>query len=575
MYCDALTVAAVANELRRELLGGRIQQVLLVDRYALGLEVYARRRQYLLISARPDEGGRIHLATQKLRRGVEVPTPLLLRLRKDVEGGRLVDIQQPPWERVLRLSVEGPEGMRVLVVEIMGQRSNIVLLEEDSTILECARRVPATHNRYRVVLPGRPYVPPPPQSKANGLSLTAARLQDLLAVQDPDLLLWQRLVATVFAVSPLLAREVAFRASGDARCAVANPQSVLQHLQGLLGLVTSQQWQPTLALEEEGKAIAYAPYVLTQYPQREARASISEAMATFYEQHVGEDAYAVAKARVQGLIDRQRERQSHKREALLAERPTPEALEELRRNGEWLLAYAHEVKPRQSELAVSWSEEEAPIRIPLDPGLSAIENAREYFKRYDKAKGAAAEVPELLARVDGELAYLDQLSTDLALAEGRPGIAAVESALTEAFGTLPGAQAGRAPPARKVGRSVAEPLHVLSPEGFSILVGRNSWQNEQVTFRHSAAHDVWLHARDVHGAHVLIRSEGREVPESVLRLAAELAAYYSAARQDNRVQVDYTLRKNVRRLKSGKQGQVVYMGQKTLGVQPRGPAEIG
>jgi len=567
-------VAAVADELRRELLGGRIQQALLVDRYALGLEVYARRRQYLLISARPDEGGRIHLVTQKLRRGVEVPSPLLLRLRKDVEGGRLVDIQQPPWERLLRLTVEGPEGTRVLVAEIMGQRSNVVLLEEDSTILECARRVPATQNRYRVVLPGRPYVPPPPQKKANGLSLTPTRLKELLATQGPDVLLWQKLVATVFGVSPLLAREAAFRASGDARCAVADLPAVLQHLQELLCLVTSQQWQPTLALEA-GKAIAYAPYVLTQYPQHEARANISEAMAVYYEQHLGKDAYAVAKVRVQELIDRQRERQSHKREALLAERPTPEALEELRRSGEWLLAYAHEVKPRQSELVVSWSEEEAPIRIPLDPGLSAIENAREYFKRYDKAKSAAAEVPELLAGVDGDLSYLEQLSTDLALAEGRPGIAAVESALTEAFGTLPCAQSGRAPPARKVEHSVAEPLHVLSPEGLSILVGRNSWQNEQVTFRHSAAHDVWLHARDVHGAHVVIRSEGRDVPESVLGLAAELAAYYSAGRQENRVQVDYTLRKNVRRGKSGKRGQVVYAGQKTIGVQPRRPTELG
>ena len=562
MYCDALTLAAVTEELRRELLGGRVQCVLLVDRWVIGLEVYASRRHYLLVSARPQEGGRIHLVQDKLRRGVDSPSPLLLRLRKDVEGSRLTDVQQPPLERVLKLTTLGPEGTRTLVVEIMGQRSNIVLLEEDGTILECTRRVAASQNRYRVLLPGQPYVAPPPQKKANGLTLTPTALNELLEARDPALPLWEKLVATVLAVSPLLAREVVHRAAGDARSMEADSAVVLRHLQALLGLATSRQWQPSVALEDD-RIVAYAPYVLTHYPQREPRTSISAAMEAFHSHWVGEDSYTAAKASVQSLIEQQRERQQHKRKALLAANPAPEVLEGLRKKGELLLAYAHEVAPGQVKLSVQWSEEEAAICIELDPTLSAVENARDYFRRYEKARSAAAEVPGLLAHVDGELAYLEQLTTDLALAEDRPGIDAVAGALAEA-GFIPRPRTARQP--------AAGPRRVSTPEGLTVLVGRNSWQNEQLTFHQSDGHDVWLHAKGMPGAHVVICTEGQAVPETVLLRAAELAAYYSAARQDKRVSVDYTLRKNVRRLPGGRQGQVTYTGQKTITVTPRSDA---
>jgi len=560
VYCDALTLTAVADELRHELLGGRIQDVLELNRYVIGFEMYAHRRAYLLMSARPEEGGRIHLVGEKLRRGVEMPSPLLLRLRKEIIGSRLVDVQQPAWERLLQLSCKGPQGDRVLVVEAMGQRSNIILVEEDGTILECARHIPASQNRYRVLLPGCPYVPPPAQNKANGLTLTAGRLSKLLEEQEATLPLWRKLVAAVSGVSPLLAREIAYRAGGDPNCQHADVRTVLDQLQEVLVMTKTGQWQPNVAVEGD-RVLAYAPYALTQYPRCEVRSSISQAMTDYYAQRVGADAYAVAKARVQKLIEKQRERLSHKKEALLAENPSPEAVEKLRRNGEWLLACAHQVVPGQTELVVQWDDAQSPVHILLDPTLSPVENAREYFRRYEKAKNAAMEVPALLAQVDGELAYLDQLTTDLVLAEDRPGIDAVEAAL---------ALAGYIPKSKKVRPQAAAPLNMLSEDGFTILVGRNSWQNEQVTFHCSAEHDFWLHARGVPGAHVVVRTEGRDVPEPTLRRAAELAAYYSAARLDKKVLVDYALCKNVRRRKGGKEGQVVYQGQKTLSVRPKG-----
>jgi predicted ribosome quality control (RQC) complex YloA/Tae2 family protein len=219
------------------------------------------------------------------------------------------------------------------------------------------------------------------------------------------------------------------------------------------------------------------------------------------------------------------------------------------------------VSPGQEHLVVDLGYGEPPVDIALDPHLSPIENALEYFRRYEKAKSAAAEVPRRLAQVEAQLDYLDQLATDLALAQDQPGIAAVEVALAEA-GYLPGAK-------RRTRLPRTGPLRVLSEEGLVMLVGRNSWQNEEVTFRQSAPSDLWLHAQNVPGAHVIIRTEGGDAPGATLQRAAELAAHYSAARHESKVAVDYVLCKHVRRLKGGRPGQVVYRGHSTIVVAPR------
>jgi predicted ribosome quality control (RQC) complex YloA/Tae2 family protein len=195
----------------------------------------------------------------------------------------------------------------------------------------------------------------------------------------------------------------------------------------------------------------------------------------------------------------------------------------------------------------------------LNPKLSAVENARQYYRRYESAKNASAEVPALVAGVEREIAYLDQLETDLAMAEDERGIGAVEDALAEA---------GRAPTRRRP-RSAPGPRRMLSDDGFVIWVGRNSRQNDELTFRMASARDIWLHAHGIPGAHVVIKAEGREVPTDTILRAARLAGYYSAARDEGKVDVDYTQRRNVRRLRGGRPGQVILRQYETITVTPQ------
>jgi predicted ribosome quality control (RQC) complex YloA/Tae2 family protein len=229
-----------------------------------------------------------------------------------------------------------------------------------------------------------------------------------------------------------------------------------------------------------------------------------------------------------------------------------------------ILAYAHHIKPGQRELTALIEPDEPPVLIELDPHLSPVENAQRYFKRYKKAKSAAGEIPALLQRAELEMRYLDQLETDLDLAANRPEIQEVEACLAEA-GYIREKRRRK-----KVGRS--QPLAVNSKDGLLILVGRNSHQNEEVTFRQATPHDLWLHVRGAPGAHVIVKTGGQEVPEATLRQAAQLAAYYSQARGSTHVAVDYTEQRYVRRIKGAGPGLVTYTGEKTIRVAPRKPA---
>jgi predicted ribosome quality control (RQC) complex YloA/Tae2 family protein len=285
----------------------------------------------------------------------------------------------------------------------------------------------------------------------------------------------------------------------------------------------------------------------------------------YYTQAVG-NPYEAARKPLRQAIAEARERLRRRRGSLERALVPESEVQRLRVSGEMILAYAAEIKEGQRELVVPDVGDGSTVRIPLDPQLSPVENAQRTFKEYRKAKGAAEEVPALLAQAALEAQYLDQLETDLDLAASHPEIQEVRAALVEA-GYLK--ERRRRP---KVGRS--QPLKVITPDGFEILVGRNSRQNEEVTFRLGTGHDLWLHARGLPGAHVIIKTQGREVPERTLRQAAELAATHSRGRGSTRVAVDVTLQRNVRRIKGGRPGMVTYRGQRTIYVAPKKPEAV-
>lgn len=574
MNQDALTLAAIRDELAALLTGGRVQRVVRPSELSLGLEVYTGERHQLLLSAEP-EGG-IALMAERPRRGVPAVSPLQLLLRKYVEGARLGSITQPTLERILCFGFSGPEGSVDLVCEIMGRLSNLILVSPEGVILECARRVPARINRYRTVLPGQPYVPPPPQDKLAADELDSAALTRALDAQPGPL--FRRLVQSVAGISPLLAREIVYRATGDQAAEWplddSSGQRLFGVLQEMLRLPGTHAWEPSIGYQVqqgEAVAVALAPYALTHCDRWEPVPSISRGAATPLGKERPMDAYAGARAEVWALVDEQIERQRARLASLERASVSPAELAELQLQGQAILAMAWATAPGQEELICrrgdvtgeSGLEGDAKLRIPLDPGLSPEENAQAVFRAYRKRQSAGEQVPERIAETERELAYLEQLQTDVDLAEDRPALESVRVALQEA---------GYISEDRKRPRSVRSgPLQVRTASGAQILIGRNSAQNEMVTFDLASPHDLWLHARGVPGAHVLLKKAGSEVEEQDLQRAASLAAYYSASREEPQVLVDVTERRHVRRIPGGRSGMVTYRNESTLSVAPCGP----
>jgi predicted ribosome quality control (RQC) complex YloA/Tae2 family protein len=291
--------------------------------------------------------------------------------------------------------------------------------------------------------------------------------------------------------------------------------------------------------------------------------SISQAIEAYTAAAASADPYAAAKRPVRQAIEGARGRLEGRRASLARSLEEAADAEQWREWGEWILAYAHTVEAGQSELVAETGQGQ-PLHIPLDPQLSAVDNAQAYFARYRKAQRAEEQLPRQLREVELALRDLDQLDTDLDLAASRPEIEEVRSALVEA-GHLRSKK-------RRRGMPRSQPLSLASPDGLSILIGRNSRQNDEVTFRRASGDDWWFHARGVPGAHVIVRTEGGALPEPSTRRAAELAAYFSRLRGEPDALVDYVQRRHVRRIPGGAPGLVTYRQEQTIRVQPRGPS---
>ncbi len=551
---DAVALAAVADELNEKIAQGRVQEIVQLDALSFGFEIYAQHaRHYLFVTARPDDA-RVHLVAQKLRGSGESPSSFLLLLRKYAEGAFVNSVAPLPHERVLKIQFDhAVEGVSTLVVETIGKYSNLILVDAGGSVIDALKRVSSAISRARVVLPKHAYAPPPAQNKLSPADLDVTDLARVLAdAQHRGASLWQTLVKSVAGVSPLLAREVEHRVSFISPSSFQSPDA--KEIMEILGEITERPWHPTVAYED-GEPAAFAPYPITYLPNHQFFGTISAAIEAFYG---APDSYAAAKEPLREQIGAARDRLARKCDALAQEQTQPEEIERLKTSGEMILAYASQIAAEQKILLAETAA--GVLKIPLDPQLSAVENAQKYFKDYHRAKDAAARVPALLAAAKAELDYAEQMLNDLELAESRAEIEAVIRAAHEA---------GLVAETRRVSKNPAglnEPRAFQSRDGFTILVGKNARQNEEITFRRAKPDDLWLHARNVAGAHVVIVRAGREVPDSTVQEAAALAAQHSQARGDSRVDVIVTPRRNVHRVRGGRTGMVTVRESKTLTV---------
>ncbi len=580
MNFDALTLAAVADELRRTIVGGRIQRVLLTSPLSIGMEVYHAGKRWQLAASADPRNARLHLITAKPTRGVERETPLSLLLRKYVRNGIVSTIEQPPLERVLVLSIIKHPPVRKddggaepddddvdaeqrceLVFEVMGQRSNIILVDDDNLILDAVKRIPAEGNR-RTIMPREVYVAPPRQLDrrdprtvtANGI---AVLLQETAGQTERDL--GKAIIGAYAGVSPQQAREAIMRATGQPK-AELSPTLPFEAIAAALRGLWTEPFAPSLAYADD-QPTAFAPYLMTQYPHVQPVSSISAALEAFYASSDQITAHAQRREALRQRLLDVRERLQRQHDALSRELERAAALDRLRWEGEMIFGYLHTLEPGQTTLQVEGET------IKLDPHKTPVENAQARFREYDKAKGALAGVPERLAAADGQLRYLDETLTLLELADSYEAIAAIEREVQEQGLVKP--SGGKA----QMRGPRGAPLRLQSSDGLAILVGRSAGQNDEVTFRLARPDDLWLHVRDMPGAHVVVQAAG-DVPQRTVDEAAGLAAHFSAARNSTSAEVIVTQRRHVRKIPGGPPGLVSFRNEHTIRAAPVAPAAL-
>lgn len=564
MNLDVFTLSALVDEFMDVLVGGRVQDTLAVDETGVGLEIYgAHKRRYLYISA-DHHTPRVHLVPDKLRRGMEKPSQIGLMLRRYVEGGIVTHVSQPAWERILHIDVEGSEGTLTLIVEPMERRSNLLLVQ-NGIILDCIRRVGADENRYRVSLPAHPYMPPPPQTgKRDPFTISEEDLAAALSAgDDPKRKGQQALSAGILGISPLLGKEILYRAGYEpnVKAVEVDAAKVFPAFQQVIEPLRAREWQPGVAETEQDGVTAFSVYPLRSIAGWHSTESVSEALSAFYGAPVGAEAYKAGKEPVMAALNEARDKLRGKLASLQRSMTDDAERETWRQSGELILAYQYNLQKGETELRAQYDPDAPELVIKLDPTMTPLENAQRYFDRYNRAKRALDDVPTLINETQNELAYLDQLATDLDLAANWNEIYDVQNAL-QAKGHWRGQTVRR-------GGQQSGPLRLVSKDGFVIWVGRNSRQNEVVTFDKGGGLDLWLHARDVPGAHVVIRFDGRPIPEALIEQAAAVAAYYSAKRDEGKVIVDVTQCKYVKKIKGAGPGMVTYRNETTRTVAPR------
>lgn len=563
MYLDVFTLSSLVDEFMDTLVGGRIQDAIDVDESGIGLEIYANhQRQYLYMSA-DKTMPRIHLTGEKLRRGLTRPTQLGLLFRRYVEGGLITHVSQPDWERIIHIELQHPDGEFEIIVEPMERRSN-VLLVQDGMILDCMNRVGPDENRFRLSLPNHEYVAPPPQTNRRDPSKITQ--DDMLGffeqAQDEKQKAFQVLTGHLLGMSPLIAREIIFRAEGDIQLKAtdADPVSIFSAFKDVVNPLLRREWQPGIVESEDG-VDAFSVYPIEYLPGWHPVETTSEALNAFYGTPTGEDAYTAAKTPLFRAVREARARLQGKLDSLESSLKDDHEREVLRQSGELILAYQYGLEDNQTELRAQYDPDKPELVIQLDPKLSPLDNAQRYFTKYNKAKRALEDVPQLVKETKNELDYLDQLDSDLQNALNWPDIDEVQQEL-QSRGYWRGKRV------KRTGGGQSAPLRVVTKDGFVIWVGRNSRQNELVTFKRANSEDYWLHARDVPGAHVIIKYDGRTISDEVIEQAAAIAAFYSKLRGEGSASVDVTRVKYVKKIKGGGQGMVTYRNERNLTVTP-------
>ena len=565
MSYDTLALRLVVSELREALLGGTIRHIEQANANTFSFKVGRVAETHWLTLSAHSLYARAHLV-EKQPSG-QKQSYLADFLTTHLRRGTITGIEQLGWDRILKITVQPVSddpiqpSPKAVIAEFMGKYSNIILIDTaDDRILESFKRIDETMSRHREILPGETYTLPPQQEKLNPLTLDKAAFTELVGGQTQ--VSWRQLFNNIDGFGPTLAKEVVARAADT---------ELWDAYQQVIACFDPKHAAPQL-LMDDGEPIAASPLPLHQFPQASCQAfdTMSEAVAAYYDTITLKEGIASERRTLTQALKKQENLLQRKADGLLADLDRAERAEDYRIQGELLLANLHAVTRGQKEVALQnyYSPELEMLSIPLDPERMPSDNAQAYFKKYTKAKRGRSRILQLISDLEADQ---ETLRVCVAKLEAADTLEALQHLRTELVtnGYLKASHRGK----QKQSVSDGPFRRYTSTNGFQMYVGRNSQSNDLLLRQIAKPRDMWLHAKQIHGSHVIIRNpENRQdIPMPTLFQAAQLAAYYSKAHHASNVPVDYTWARYVVKRKGNVAGYVHYTREKTLYVEPAVP----
>ena len=570
MALDAATLALTAQELKTKLVDAKIAKIFEPTRDELVLTLRTRTETLsLLLSAR--SGSARVCFTQESFENPETPPSFCMLMRKHLTGGRVLDVQMEPGDRIVYFVFQCTNEMGDLVqntlcAELMGRYSNLVLVQ-NGKIIDALKRVDFEDSDVRQLLPGLPYTLPPKPARPDFIMTSAVAL--VSAACEKDLPVADALCRTVAGVGPVVSREAVWRAFGETTLLASelNPEQQGQLVASIEELKTeyANGGTPTSVKTAEGRPVEFTFFQPTQYNesfQLTVWPSFSELLEGYYaEKDRAERLRTKSKElhkAVHNMYERAVRKQANRKEELAAS----EKSEKLRLYGELLSANLYQIEKGMTSVTLpNWYDEGKPVTIPLDVRYSPSRNAQIYFKNYKKKQTAARMLVELLEQGEKEIAYLETVLYEV---ESAPG----EAALNEIRAELKGQGYLKYYKQRDKKQKPADFWRYMSSDGFEILVGRNNIQNEKLTLHTARGKDLWFHTKNAPGSHTVVMSLGQDIPDTTKEEAAQLAVLHSSQANGVKVAVDYTEVKNIRKTGDLKPGMVLYEHYETAYITP-------
>lgn len=581
MALDGFVISNMVHELSKNLVGGRILKISQPEKDELILTIKNYDQFKLFISASASLP-LIYLTNNSKTNPMVAPNFCML-LRKHLNSARIISITQPEFERIIQFEIEhldelGDVCKKYLIVEIMGKHSNIIFCDQDYKIVDSIKHISGFVSSVREVLPGRTYFIPKTIEKLNPLTITK---EEFLRLLEKPLSISKAIYQGLTGISPLLATEICHRASIDAEGATAIlSEDVRIHLYNVftrvMELVISCDYSPNIVFKNE-EPMEFSSLALTCYENIDGITtqnydSISTLLEDYFSSKNTITRIRQKSADLRKIVTNAIERSSKKYDLQQKQLKDTEKREKYKIYGELLTTYGYSAEPGAKSIKVLNYYTNEEIEIPLNPDLSALENAKQYFEKYNKLKRTYEALAKFIVETKEELEHLESIKTSFDIALQEEDLVELKEELIQSgymkrhFTTSKGP--GNRNKQNKKPKITSKPFHYLSSDGYHIYVGKNNFQNDELTFNFANGGDWWFHAKGIPGSHVIVKSNGDELPDRVFEEAGSLAAYYSKGRDGEKVEIDYVERKHIKKPSGAKPGFVVYYTNYSLIANP-------